>query len=493
MTAIQSTQHFALWLVLLSLSISLNAQRGSATRTKPSNETSNTRGAAEARKIVEEINAQKARKGATYEVGVTRVLEASLNGSNVRGLAIPTNLDRNKLRQNNTAPALQGASPLSMITKQSYADLRNYNFVTPVREQSSCGSCWAFGTIAALESNYLMRHKNASPYSLDMSEQHLLDCSGGGGCWGGWYGTTFEWLKTSRQSIATETELPYQKWQYQCQPTNETSYEVADYGRVTMSREIATVQEIKDAIAAHGAVVTAVNATNAFLAYKSGTFNENAYGDVNHAVTIIGWDDSRQAWLIKNSWGEDWGEKGYMWIDYKSNRIGTFPYWVESVQNTESTTPAPTPTPVPVPVPPQPQPQPEPVCDIYEIEQQKARLNAIRSHQKNSPARNTTDNSHNTTNNSRNNTTDNSHNATNNSRSTADNSPSTIDNSRNNIPTGHAAPDNTTADTDKQSPTSNAQQRFADAEAIAPPNRNNNKPIRAKQIVINGRTIIVPQ
>lgn len=459
MTAIQSTQHFALWLVLLSLSISLHAQRGSATRTKPTKEASNTRGAAEARKIVEEINAQKARRGATYEVGVTRVLEASLNGSNVRGLAIPTNLDRNNLRQ----PSLQGASPLGMIAKQSYADLRNYNFVTPVREQSSCGSCWAFGTIAALESNYLMRHKNASPYSLDMSEQHLLDCSGGGGCWGGWYGTTFEWLKSSRQSIATETELPYQKWQYQCQPTNETSYEVADYGRVTMSREIATVQEIKDAIAAHGAVVTAVNATNAFLAYKSGTFNEHASGDVNHAVTIIGWDDSRQAWLIKNSWGEDWGEKGYMWIDYKSNRIGTFPYWVESVQNTESTTPAPTPTPTPR-TQPQPQPQPEPVCDIYEIEQQKARLNAIRSHQKNSPARNTTDNSHNTTN-----------------------------NSRNNIPTGHAAPDNTTADTDEPSPTSNAQQRFADAEAIAPPNRNTNKPIRAKQIVINGRTIIVPQ
>lgn len=480
MTAIQSTQHFALWLVLLSLSISLNAQRGSSTRTKPSNETSNTRGAAEARKIVEEINAQKARKGATYEVGVTRVLEASLNGSNVRGLAVPTNLDRNKLRQNNTAPTLQGASPLGMIAKQSYADLRNYNFVTPVREQSSCGSCWAFGTIAALESNYLMRHKNASPYSLDMSEQHLLDCSGGGGCWGGWYGTTFEWLKTSRQSIATETELPYQKWQYQCQPTNETSYEVADYGRVTMSREIATVQEIKDAIAAHGAVVTAVNATNAFLAYKSGTFNENAYGDVNHAVTIIGWDDSRQAWLIKNSWGEDWGEKGYMWIDYKSNRIGTFPYWVESVQNTESTTPAPTPTPTPR-TQPQPQPQPEPVCDIYEIAQQKARLNAIRSHQKNSPARNKTDNSHNTTNNSRN-TTNNLHNTTNNSRSSADNAQSTIDNSPN-IPTGHAAPDN-------QLPSSNAPQ---ETEALTAPNRSTNKPVRAKQIVINGRTIIVPQ
>lgn len=396
--------------------------------------TINQRGAAQ--KIIDDINAQKARTGATFEVGITRVLEESLKGSNVRGLAIPTNWNRGGNNLKATTPTVQGASPLGMLASQNYADLRNYNFVTPIREQSSCGSCWAFGAIAALESNYLMRH-GGSPYALDLSEQQLLDCSGGGGCWGGWYGTVFEWLKTSHQSITTELESPYQRWQYQCMPTDDTPYEVVNYGRVTMYSEIASVQEIKNAIAAHGAVVTAVNATNAFLAYKSGTFNENAAGDVNHAITIIGWDDNRHAWLLKNSWGEDWGEKGYMWMDYNSNRIGTFPYWVESTQNT---TPTPTPTPVPVPATPKPKPTPPPppTADIAAIERQKQRLDAIRSKSK--------------------------------ERSYTAN----VDNDRGNADARFIrtpTPDNTPA----------------------APTRKQEAPVRFKEVIINGRTIIVPQ
>ena len=383
-------------LVVLSLlTLCANAQNRSASTVRPSSQSDNPDSdvRSEAQKIVEAIKKQKARGGMTYDVAVTKVLEESLRGRNVRGLSIPTNwrsgnnlkatdpspyINNNNSynKPSNQTPTVQGKT-LGLLASQSYADLRNYNYVTPVREQSSCGSCWAFGTIAAIESNYLMRY-GGSPNSLDLSEQQLLDCSGGGGCWGGWYGTAFDWLESSNQSITTEAIMPYQRWQKECRNTAATKYEVTKFGRVSMYSEIASVQEIKNAIAAHGAVVTAVNATQHFLAYRNGTFNERAGGDVNHAVTIIGWDDNRHAWLLKNSWGEDWGDSGYMWIDYNSNNIGTFPYWVETsnaVQPPAPAPPAPKPAPKPTPKPtptPTPQPQP-PVADINDIQRQKAR------------------------------------------------------------------------------------------------------------------------
>ena len=70
--------------------------------------------------------------------------------------------------------------------------------------------------------------------------------------------------------------------------------------------------------------------TNLFQAYTTGVFNENASSNVNHMVTLVGWDDDLQAWLIKNSWGEYWGENGYMWINYFSNKIGYGAAWVQA-------------------------------------------------------------------------------------------------------------------------------------------------------------------
>jgi hypothetical protein len=83
----------------------------------------------------------------------------------------------------------------------------------------------------------------------------------------------------------------------------------------------------------HGPLAIAINATPAFQAYTSGTFNENDQGNINHAITLIGWDDSRNAWLIKNSWGTGWGMSGYAWVAYGSNRVGDGAAWVRAHDN----------------------------------------------------------------------------------------------------------------------------------------------------------------
>jgi cathepsin L len=163
----------------------------------------------------------------------------------------------------------------------------------------------------------------------------------------------------------------------------KTNFYVKEYGRINQSKAIASVSEIKDALCQHGAIATAVNATKMFLGYRSGIFDENAKGDINHAITIIGWDDAKHAWLLKNSWGSDWGDNGYMWIDYNSNLIGSYSYWVETTGtasgNSNNTPiadnkPKPNPQPQPNPQPkpqPTPKPQPKPTPNTQPIEPSK--------------------------------------------------------------------------------------------------------------------------
>jgi len=88
---------------------------------------------------------------------------------------------------------------------------------------------------------------------------------------------------------------------------------------------------MKEALAKYGAIAACVKVTPAFQAYKSGIFDEHASvsspNDVNHAITIVGWDDNKQAYLVKNSWGPGWGDKGYVWVEYGSNNIGYGAAW----------------------------------------------------------------------------------------------------------------------------------------------------------------------
>src|SRR5262249_6084435 len=101
-----------------------------------------------------------------------------------------------------------------------------------------------------------------------------------------------------------------------------------NWGYVNASVDIPSVSEIKHAVVNHGPLSVAVNATGAFQAYNGGVFNENDPGGINHCVLITGWDEDKKAWHVKNSWGTGWGEKGYIWIHYNSNKIGYRAAWV---------------------------------------------------------------------------------------------------------------------------------------------------------------------
>jgi cathepsin L len=113
-----------------------------------------------------------------------------------------------------------------------------------------------------------------------------------------------------------------------------TPYRAVSWGYANpTSYATPSVKDIKTKLLQHGPIAVTVNATDAFEAYTGGVFNEFAPGDINHAVVLIGWDDTKGkkgAWLMKNSWSTGWGDHGFMWIEYGSNAIGSFAAWVEA-------------------------------------------------------------------------------------------------------------------------------------------------------------------
>ena len=182
---------------------------------------------------------------------------------------------------------------------------------TKVKDQGSCGSCWAFSTAGMFESVLL---KNG--ISTDLSEQWLVSCNTDGwGCNGGWFANDYY----RNPGAVLEKCFRYKAADLPCKDT--CPYEYIATGEGTAGN----VSAIKAAIQNYGAVSCAVTVTSYFQAYSGGVFSYDTHLSVNHAVVLVGWDDSlgsSGAWRMKNSWGTGWGEGGMMWIEYGASQIG---------------------------------------------------------------------------------------------------------------------------------------------------------------------------
>ncbi|HEX5669508.1 MAG TPA: C1 family peptidase [Chitinophagaceae bacterium] len=223
----------------------------------------------------------------------------------------------------------------------SKLDLRKGGFVTPVRDQGYWGSCWAFSAMAAYESSYKIIFGTAE----NTSEEYVVNCSNSGGWDGGWPYKVMYWMTSQQKNVCDESSLPYTGPPQICPgqaPMNK--YYASTYGAVDPAKfsAVPDVAKIKAALCTYGVISTTLYADDNFKHYTGGYFfgfksSTGSYAPINHAVAIIGWDDSIQCWLIKNSWGTDWGtecgynlERGYMWIKYDSNNIGVQSVWVRA-------------------------------------------------------------------------------------------------------------------------------------------------------------------
>lgn len=215
-----------------------------------------------------------------------------------------------------------------------YYDARNSNIVPPIRSQQ-CGDCWAYSAMGPIESSYI-RINGVAP-NVDYSEEQFVSCSGGGDCGGGLAFRVFEWMKGTGTKTLDDSQAPDNGIDNSCPATtNSNGAWLVDWGVIDPSgdiNKIAPVNKIKEAICQYGPIAASLLATPMFQNFAGdGVYYEFASNPAdpqsNHAITIIGWDDSKQAWLVRNSWGTNWGDNGYAWVSYNTNNIGKRAAWV---------------------------------------------------------------------------------------------------------------------------------------------------------------------
>ena len=208
-----------------------------------------------------------------------------------------------------------------------WRDIDGEDLTTSIKNQGSCGSCWAFGTIAPLECNIKIKEG----VEEDLSEQWLVSCNQDGyGCGGGWWCHDYfmENGKTDPcgdSGAVLEEDFPYVAYNAPCNCPYSHDYFIGDWAYVGDPYSVPPVDSIKQAIYDYGPVSVAVCVNTAFSAYTGGIFNGPTCHNINHAVALVGWDDNQGTegvWFLRNSWGPEWGEDGYMRIEYGVCDVG---------------------------------------------------------------------------------------------------------------------------------------------------------------------------
>jgi len=250
----------------------------------------------------------------TYKTGITQF--SDLTKQEFKKIYL--NLNYDAMAMSNFEPAYV---KISNAAPSSY-DWRNYNRVNPIKDQGSCGSCWAFSTMGNLEGLYAANKGVLKRFS----EQMLVDCdTSDSGCNGGLMEYAFTWLK-NYGCIMLEEDYPYKGVKSTCKAdkTKCIDMKVTGYKKLGSSWSTWSAvdeDEVKEFLYQTGPLAIALNA-DPLQTYTSGvldlTSTKCPSSGINHAVLLVGYGyDSATGlnyWIIKNSWGKSWGESGYFRI-----------------------------------------------------------------------------------------------------------------------------------------------------------------------------------
>ena len=255
-------------------------------------------------------------KGITFRLGINRFsCYTQSEYKSLLGVNVPSNL-RKQLNNKGKESKRNSEIPDSV-------DWRKSDVVTAVKDQANCGSCWAFSTIATSESAYAITTKTL----ISFSEQNLIDCCNDcSGCNGGWPQLALDFiLKSQKGQFNTENDYPYKAVKGYCNYDSTKSVgQITEYISVTEANE----NDLKEKVAQYGVASVCISAGNSpFMSYSGGILDDldcNEYA-INHAVAVVGYgtENGTDYWIIKNSWGSDWGEEGYVrLIRNKRNQCG---------------------------------------------------------------------------------------------------------------------------------------------------------------------------
>jgi cathepsin L len=222
-----------------------------------------------------------------------------------------------------------------------------------------CGDCWAWSFAAQMEGALLMAGYGRS--EVERSRQQILSCSNAGGCRGGDYEEAASWARAN--GVASTKLYPYEqvdpKEALACKAGVPGLNRLVAYGYIDLPvgdqpDEPAPRHSLKAALCAYGPISVTMWATRELGPYGDATTNpalqqvfdqdpnsplmDPAWVEANfppdnrpagwHAVALVGWDDAKGAWLVKNSWGKDWGYQGFAWLDYDLKHFGKYPFFI---------------------------------------------------------------------------------------------------------------------------------------------------------------------
>jgi len=212
-----------------------------------------------------------------------------------------------------------GEALLDVTNVPTSIDWRDFNAVTPVKDQGSCGACWSFSATGSVEGITAIKTGNLT----SLSEQQLIDCSvgyGNFGCGGGKVNNAFNYIIASK-GLQTEEEYHYSASNGTCtENLSEVISPISGYVSVPSKNNV----QLKAAVAIQPVSANVQSNQSAFQFYKSGIIKSGCGTKLDHAVLIVGYSSDANGipyWIVKNSWGTDWGLAGYVNILRSSSTL----------------------------------------------------------------------------------------------------------------------------------------------------------------------------
>jgi len=197
-------------------------------------------------------------------------------------------------------------------------DWRPQGYVTPIKDQGQCGSCWAFSAVATMEGAWFKK----SGSLISLSEQQLVDCDTAEdqGCNGGLPSNAINYV-IANKGDDTEASYPYTARDGSCH------FDAANVGATftkLVQVESKSEEALKTATATIGPISVGIDASHfSFQLYSGGVYHSIFCSQtrLDHGVAVVGYgsDNGKDFWLVKNSWGESWGEQGYIKMSRNRN------------------------------------------------------------------------------------------------------------------------------------------------------------------------------
>jgi len=198
-------------------------------------------------------------------------------------------------------------------------DWRTKNGITAVKDQMQCGSCWAFSCTESIESVHMIKENKPVPA---LSPQQIVDCDHfDGGCNGGDLPTCYQYVKGTK-GLETNANYPYTAKDGTCKADPTKEQDPITGFQYVIPRGSTNEQTMATFLAGNSPMSIIVDASS-WSSYSSGVLMASQCGhNLDHAVQAVGYDLTGGFWIVRNSWGSNWGEHGFIRLQFGKDTCG---------------------------------------------------------------------------------------------------------------------------------------------------------------------------